>query len=356
LTKGGSPEARAGCAIWKDVSKETFERFVQFAYTGDYSIPKTEKRNTAIKLEKAEMSVPAHPSSPSGPNGIRRRNNSHESGEASTVEPRNRLVPAFDNEMRREPVSEKFDDDPGSILTHSSSPSKKHKKKKKAKAVVKVPLPEPEPKPELAELELAEPELAEPEPEPEPEPSESEPPEPEIPEPEPPEPEPEPTPFAGREKYPEQLSHMLAADFHSLSYPLLAWRDNYDGTCEPAADFDKDQSYSDVLLSHASLYVLGDFQLIDSLKALALFKLHKTLCAFQLDNENIWDITDLARYAYSEEVKGFDEGIGGLRGLVCQYMAIHAVELSLDNRFMNLLAEGGQIVKDFIKFQLQRIH
>lgn len=41
------------------------------------------------------------------------------------------------------------------------------------------------------------------------------------------------------------------------------------------------------------------------------------LSAFQLDSHNPEDIADLARYAYSEEGKGFDEGIGGLRGLVC---------------------------------------
>jgi hypothetical protein len=86
------------------------------------------------------------------------------------------------------------------------------------------------------------------------------------------------------------------------------------------------------------------------LKALALFKLHKTLCAFQLDEENIGDITDLARYTYS---KDGNEGIEGLRGLVCQYMGIHAMELSKDLKFMDLLAEGGQIVKDFFKVGLR---
>lgn len=102
--------------------------------------------------------------------------------------------------------------------------------------------------------------------------------------------------------------------------------------------------------------MLGDFQLIDSLKASAIFKLHKTLCTFQLDNENIRDTTDLARYAYAEEGKGVVEGVGGLRALVCQYMAIHEVELSLDTGFMNLSAEGGQIVKCFFRYQLQRTH
>jgi len=310
-----------------------------------------------VKLGKAVTSVPAYPSSPTSPNGIRRRNNSHGTDEASAVEPHDRPVSVFDNELRREPIPEKFDDDSGSILTYSSPPSKKPKKKKKAKTVIKASIPEPEPEPaDPTDPEPPEPEEAEPEPAPEPEPQEPE--EPELADPElaEPEPEPEPKPFARQEKCSEQLSYVLADNFHSLSYPLLAPRNIYSGTCEPAADFEKDQSYSKVLLSHASLYVLGDFQLIDSLKALALYKLHKTLCAFQLDNENISDITDLARYAYSEEGKGFDEGIGGLRGLVCQYMAIHAVELSLDTSFMDLLAEGGQIVKDFFKFQLQRIH
>jgi hypothetical protein len=119
-------------------------------------------------------------------------------------------------------------------------------------------------------------------------------------------------------------------------------------------DFEQDHSYSNVLLSHASLYVLGDSQLIDNLKALALFKLHKTLCTFILDSENIGDITDLARYAYAKKDKSAEEGNGGLRGLVCQYMAIHAKQLSTDAKFMNLLVGGGQIVQDFIKLQLQR--
>ena len=45
------------------------------------------------------------------------------------------------------------------------------------------------------------------------------------------------------------------------------------------------------------------------------------MSAFQLDCHNAEAIVDLARYAYLEEGKGFDEGIGGLRGLVYQYMA-----------------------------------
>jgi hypothetical protein len=39
---------------------------------------------------------------------------------------------------------------------------------------------------------------------------------------------------------------------------------------------------------------------------------------------------------------------------VCQYMATNALVLSLDDGFMELLGEGGQFVKDFSKFEVQR--
>lgn len=41
--------------ICDDVSKEIFERFAQFAYTGDYSIPNVEKRGNSATKEKPKM-------------------------------------------------------------------------------------------------------------------------------------------------------------------------------------------------------------------------------------------------------------------------------------------------------------
>jgi hypothetical protein len=45
-----------------------------------------------------------------------------------------------------------------------------------------------------------------------------------------------------------------------------------------AGNFESNRSYSNVFLAHDSLYVLGGFWLSDTLKALVLHKLHKTLC------------------------------------------------------------------------------
>lgn len=108
-------------------------------------------------------------------------------------------------------------------------------------------------------------------------------------------------------------------------------------------------TYTEVFLSYTLLYTLEDFQFIDSLKDLALFKLHKTLYVFQLNDGNAEDIIALVRYVYSEEGGGgwLDEGIRGLRSFVCQYMATNAVVLSFIDGFMDLLGDGGQLVKDF---------
>ena len=333
------------------MGKETFERFVQFAYTGNYSIPATEKRSLAgsaktngVHPKSADGSTKpgqaangGGPHSPrqAAPNGVRGRIDSLGSDETSPVEARDTSA------------SEKMEED-GTILNYPI-PAKKHKKKKPSKASIeksekeskeaalkaeKETMPEPDPKPEKT------PEL------------ETKPEEAQVK-------EAQPVKLDEIVKIDEEKpseQYKLTANFKSLSYPVIMSLDNYERTCDPSPTFEKGHSYSNVLLSHASLYVLADGQLVDSLKALALFKLHKTLCTFELDNENISDITDLARYAYTGEGKDECEGIGGLRNLVCQYMAIHAVELAVDARFMNLLAGGGQIVKDFFQFQLQRIH
>jgi hypothetical protein len=94
----------------------------------------------------------------------------------------------------------------------------------------------------------------------------------------------------------------------------------------------------------ASLYVLRDFWLIDTSKALALHKLHTMPCVFQLDDANIEKIIDLARYTYNEEGKGSEEGIGSLSSIVCQYIVLNAAVLSIYARFTKILTEGGQFI------------
>lgn len=152
------------------------------------------------------------------------------------------------------------------------------------------------------------------------------------------------------------------ADFHSLSFPLLAPRNNHKMVCKPTEYFDRYHSYSGVFLCHASLWAVADYRLINSLKALALFKLDKTLCVFKLDDKNVDDVIDLARFACSEDGGGgakgglLDGGATTLRGLVCHYMAENVVVLSVHDGFMELVGEGGDFVKDFFSLVVRRVN
>lgn len=251
LMRGGMAESRAACTKWDSVSKETFERFAQFAYTGDYSIPKMEPR-----VAEEEIIINAAPIDTS-PELL-------EVPESYMVAPPPPPSP---------PAPDLWDD------WGTRSVSKKGKKKK------------------------------------------------------------------------TKHVNPMNQDFHSLSFPPPASRDNYEESYEPSEEFNQNQDYSNVFFVHASLYSLGDLWLVDSLKSLALYKLHKTLCAFEINDESVEDILTLTRYAYSEEVggAGYDEGIGGLRSLVCQFLKVNAVALSLDEGFMEILGEGGQISKDMFK-------
>ncbi|KAF7893323.1 uncharacterized protein EAF02_000861 [Botrytis sinoallii] len=278
LMRGGMSESQAECTVWDDVSKETFERFVQFAYTGDYTVPIPEYK--VMRKDRSDSSEELY------------------------------LRLSIEN-MKEKLKEENLGGQRG------------------IEPLCETPLPKAPPEP--AERPLAHVFSST-------------------------------TSEVGlnwlfrRITNPERYPVKCAADFKQLTLPLLALRNTYDYTCEPREWFYPYQSYSNVFISHAALYILGDFRLVNSLKALALHKLHKTLCIFQLKNENIGDVIDLARYVYAEE--GGEEGSGGeigaLRGLVCLYMAVNALALSLDDGFMELLGEGGQFVKDFFRFQVQR--
>lgn len=339
LTKGNCAEAQVGQTKWKNVSKNTFERFIQFAYTGDYTLPTPNRRRNLEANEKSAFrSAPAFPDIQ---NGARENIGSPISDHTLVSDTNEKVVTIVDPTL-----FEKIDDDSGSILNYPSTPTKKNKKKKRRQTVTEeakqevipetaVPTTvEPTVLNHIDELNIEKTEVPSP---------------PEVEHIAEPVPEPKPV-----EQPRSSETHVLVADLQAMQYPLLAPRDNYEGTCDPQTDFNKENDYSNVLLCHASLYALADAQLVRTLRALALYKLHKTLCVFELNNENIGDITDLARYAYSTEDKGRKDGIGELRELVCQYLALHALELSGDARFMNLLAGGGEIVKDFFMFHIQK--
>ncbi len=324
LLKNGMSESQIGSTIWEDVSEDTFARFAQFAYTGDYSIPAPQKR----KSRAAEKQSTSEGSSKTA-NGVHGVLDTRSQDQHQLVEDVRDYEDApivkgiFGlkvNTLGEPPVAKDGGWAPDRAFVGGKKIKKdKREKRQLAKSSWEVfPIPEPEPAPEPVEEQDFE----------------------SIPK---------------REKYPDSPPQTYAEDFYALSFPLLAPRSNYDSICDPPSTCDSSLSYSEQFLSYAALYILGDCHLIDPLKALALHKLHKTLCVFQLSAGNAQDVVDLARLAYTEEGGGGGGGddIGRLRSLVCRYLATHALVLSFDEGFMDLLEEGGQFVRDFFKFEVQ---
>jgi hypothetical protein len=110
------------------------------------------------------------------------------------------------------------------------------------------------------------------------------------------------------------------------------------------------ESSGEVLLAHASLYVLTEKWGVNSLKMQVLSKLHQTLSTLRLDASKVQQVIDLARYAYLDSsTPDLETEIDGLRKLTCLYMAANVEVVSEHTSFMELIEGGGAFVRDLWK-------
>ncbi len=153
----------------------------------------------------------------------------------------------------------------------------------------------------------------------------------------------------------ERASALRSIAFNSLTYPLLRPRSNFADTCDPTISEGSSENIGEILLIHASLYVLAEKWGVNSLKMLTLFKLHRSLSMFQLDGSKVSDILKLARYAYSDEnTPDLNTAIDRLRNLVCQYVAAYAEVISEHPTFIKMIEEGGAFARDLWKCVVPR--
>ncbi|XP_014561166.1 hypothetical protein COCVIDRAFT_87156 [Bipolaris victoriae FI3] len=119
-------------------------------------------------------------------------------------------------------------------------------------------------------------------------------------------------------------------------------------TFEPKHNTAPNQDFTPVFLGHARLYTFACMRGVDPLRRLTLHKLHRTLLGFQLYSRRVWDIVELARYAYNQ---GEDRKVDGtkdeLRQLVLEYIVREVTVFGKHPAFLLLLEEGGEFVVDF---------
>jgi hypothetical protein len=140
--------------------------------------------------------------------------------------------------------------------------------------------------------------------------------------------------------------------FETKKYCKVLPRQVLFGHCEPVRNTDPAQNFTPVFLAHARLYEFAERYMITSLKDLVLQKLKQTLSLFQIHPERVQDVTELVRFAYSEDRTSDTEE---LKVLVTFYVAAKYELFRKSEDFETLLQEGGPFVLYFFRLLQNRL-
>lgn len=117
---------------------------------------------------------------------------------------------------------------------------------------------------------------------------------------------------------------------------------------QPQSNMHPNEDYTEILLSHARLYVFAEKYDIQPLKKLSLQKLRCTLANYTLFPERVGDITTLIRYVYANTPETIDE-IEDIRTMLAHYVGIEMETLMRYGEIKDLMLENGEILSDFLK-------
>ncbi|KAK0513415.1 hypothetical protein JMJ35_004401 [Cladonia borealis] len=122
----------------------------------------------------------------------------------------------------------------------------------------------------------------------------------------------------------------------------------------PRPNQEPNENYTPVFLSHTHLYVFARKYDIPTLQTLALENLHMTLESFTLHPERTADIIDLLDYIYSSrELK--EGGFEDMREMLKGYIGFEMDVLMKDRAFRGLMKEEGELLDDFVEMVGKRI-
>ena len=113
------------------------------------------------------------------------------------------------------------------------------------------------------------------------------------------------------------------------------------------------ENYTPIFLSHAHLYVFARKYAIMPLEALALENLHMTLDRFTLYPERTGDIVELLRYIYGSQE--FTWEAEEMREMLRGYIGFQMDNLMKDRDFRRLMKEEGDLLDDFVEMVGKRI-
>ena len=122
----------------------------------------------------------------------------------------------------------------------------------------------------------------------------------------------------------------------------------------PRGNKTPDENYTEVFLGHARMYVFAEKYDIQTLKQLALMKLHHTLSIFTLFPERVADITTLVKYVYANTTETL-HGTEDIRTMLAHYVGCEMEMLSKDGEIKDLMLENGDMLGDFLNMFALRV-
>ena len=143
---------------------------------------------------------------------------------------------------------------------------------------------------------------------------------------------------------PPSQSQVLWDKFQSRHYPIST------PDFKPRKNVEECEDYTEVFLSHARVYVFGDKYDIKKLRMLALHKLHRTLQVFRIYHKRVGDIAELIKYSYNNT-----RDIDDLRDLITHYVTCNFQDMATNDNFLALMEEGGPFVRDLAGLLLKRM-
>lgn len=116
----------------------------------------------------------------------------------------------------------------------------------------------------------------------------------------------------------------------------------------PRSNTHPQEDYTEVLLSHARLYVFAEKYDIQPLKKLARQKLQHTLAIYTLYPERVRDITTLLKYVYANTAETID-GVEDIRTMLAHYVGTEMDTLIKYGEIKDLMLDNGEMLGDFLK-------
>ena len=155
---------------------------------------------------------------------------------------------------------------------------------------------------------------------------------------------------------PKSSKQSLQESFHAREYSN---REDLLALPTPRRNQSPNENYTPTFLSHAHLYIFACKYGIPPLKTLALENLHTTLKEFTLHPERTGDVIELLRYIYGSSSREFKDGgavgCGDMREMLKGYIGFQMDVLMKDREFRGLMKEEGELLDDFVEMVGKRI-